>query len=177
MKFCPRCGQPLETEVLNDLPRRVCTACGYIYWNNPLPVAGAVVIDARGQVLLVRRSVEPQLGRWNLPAGYLEFGESIEEAAVREVREESGLLVELTGFLCSVGAGHPDWPWSSLTFSFFYARPVGGELEPGDDADRAAFYLPGALPDPIAFRSHRRALARWQADRERGLSQALGFAS
>lgn len=160
--------------MLSDLPRRVCPACGYIYWNNPLPVAGAAVIDAGGRILLARRAVEPRLGYWNLPSGYLEFGESIEEAAVREVREETGLEVALTGFLISAGAGHRNWPWSSVTFSFFYARPVGGLLCPGDDADQVVFYDLADLPGQIAFPAHQQALVRWQADRARGWGAAWG---
>lgn len=175
MKFCPRCAVEMETQILNDLPRRLCPACGNIYWNNPLPAAGAAVIDRNGHILLVRRAIAPRLGAWNLPAGYMEFGESAEAGAVREVREETGLEVELLGFLASAAATHPRWPWSSISFIFFYARPVGGTLAPGDDADRALFYPPDALPPDIAFRTHRQALDRWQSDRERGALRALGL--
>lgn len=174
MNFCPRCAAALETQTLNELPRRVCSACGYIYWNNPLPVAGAAVIDGAGRILLARRGVEPRLGLWNLPSGYLEFGESIEEAAVREVREETGLEVVLNGFLLSAGAGHRLWPWSSVTFSFFYARPIGGLLRAGDDADQVRFFDPVDLPGQIAFPAHEKALAQWQRDRVRGRGEAWG---
>ncbi len=172
--YCPRCAVLLETQQLNDLPRRVCPSCGYIYWNNPLPVAGAAVIDERGWLLLARRAEEPNTGWWNLPAGFMEWGESAERAARREVREETGAEIEITGFLTSAGGGRPTDQWTSWTFVFFYARMTGGELVAGDDADRAEFFAPDALPPNIAFRSNEKALRQWQQDRQAGLAQALG---
>jgi len=174
MNFCPRCAAPLETRQMNDRPRRVCPACGFIYWNNPLPVAGAAVIDERGYILLARRAEEPRAGWWNLPAGFMEWGESAERAARREVREETGLEIEITGFLTSAGGGYADAQWISWTFVFFYARMNGGVLVAGDDADRVEFFPPDALPPNIAFRSVKKALKQWRADRAAGLPQALG---
>ncbi len=177
MSYCPRCAAPLETEVLNGLPRRVCRSCGFIYWNNPLPVAGAAVIDAGGRLLLARRSEEPRRGYWNLPAGFMEWGESAETGARREVAEETGIAIEITGYLASVGAGHAESPWHSITYVFFYGRPVGGVLAPGDDAEEVAFFAPGELPAEIAFTSNQVALDRWRADRAAGLPAALGLAA
>lgn len=175
MKFCPECRTPLVERELNDRRRLICEECGFIYWNNPLPVAGAAIIDERGHILLVRRSVWPKLGYWNLPAGFMEFGESAESGALREVKEETGLDIEIAGFLTSVGAVHSKWPWSSLTFVFFYGHVLGGELTPGDDADLARYFAPDDLPEDIAFNAHKKALARWQEHRTAGLPQALGI--
>lgn len=174
MKYCPYCRTALETQTINDLPRRVCPACGFTYWNNPLPVAGAAVIDERGYILLARRSVEPRKGYWNLPAGFFEWGESAEAATLREVREETGLEVEITGYLTSYGAGYDRDPWRSISYIFYYARPIGGVLTAGDDADEVRFFPPEALPEAIAFPSNLAALAQWQADRRAGLPAALG---
>lgn len=174
MNYCPRCATRLEVQVLNDRPRLACPACGYIYWNNPLPVAGAAVIDEQGRILLARRAVAPREGWWNLPAGFMEWGESAEEAARREVLEETGLEVVITGYLTAAGAARKDQPWASITYVFYYARPIGGQLQAGDDADEAAFFAPNALPEQIAFSSNRKALAQWNEDRARGLQAALG---
>lgn len=176
MKFCPRCATLLETQIRNELPRRICPSCSFVYWNNPLPVAGAAVIDGQGHILLARRAEEPRLGSWNLPAGFLEWGESAEQGARREVREETGVEIEVTGFLSTAGAGHEWAPWHSLTFIFFYGRPVGGALQAGDDADTVAFFAPDRLPADIAFPAHIQALARWGQDRRAGLALALGRA-
>ncbi len=175
MRYCPSCRAPLETQIINDLPRRVCPECGFTYWNNPLPVASAAVIDARGYILLARRAVEPRKGYWNLPGGFFEWGESAEAATRREVREETGLEIEITGYLTSYGAGHSQDPWRSVSYIFYYARPIGGVLSAGDDADDVRFFPPDGLPAAIAFASNLAALAQWQADRAAGLAAALGY--
>lgn len=177
MKFCPRCGAEMETRTLLDYQRRVCPQCDYIYWNNPLPVAGALVVDERGWVVMALRNEAPAKDSWNIPAGFMEWGESAETAACREVQEETGLEIELMGFLGSYGAGHRKWPWYSVTFIFFYARQVAGALQAGDDAAEVAFFPPDALPDPIIFSSNHHALRRWEADRRRGVGGALGQGS
>ncbi|NOX60646.1 MAG: NUDIX domain-containing protein [Chloroflexi bacterium] len=164
-------------QVLNERPRLVCPRCEFIYWNNPLPVAGAAVIDERGHILLARRAVAPLRGWWNLPAGFMEWGESAEEAACREVREETGIEVLITGYLTAAGVAREEQPWASITYVFYYARPIGGRLRAGDDADDAAFFPPDALPEQIAFSSNRKALACWEEDRSRGRLIALGYAS
>ncbi len=174
MKYCPRCSSEMETRTILDHARRVCPQCGYIYWNNPLPVAGALVIDERGRALLALRNEEPAKDSWNIPAGFMERGESAEEAARREVQEETGLQIELTGYLGSFGGARPQWPWYSVVFVFYYARAVGGVLQAGDDAAEVAFFPPNALPEPIIFSSNHYALRRWAADRQRGLPAALG---
>ncbi|MEZ4516578.1 MAG: NUDIX hydrolase [Chloroflexota bacterium] len=97
--FCPRCGSAMETRVVIDKPRRVCPACGYIHFTDPKVGVGILVTDDEGRVLLVRRGVEPEKGKWSLPAGYLDQGEDPKETAVREVREECGLTVSIERLL------------------------------------------------------------------------------
>ena len=101
LNYCPRCGSPLaeihlETE---DRPRHVCINCGYIFYMNPKVVSGTLpILD--GKVLrLLRRGIEPRLGFWSHPAGFQEWDESTEEAAIRETLEEIGCRVELTQLL------------------------------------------------------------------------------
>lgn len=91
-RFCPRCGRSAEVE----FPRRiVCVHCGYAAYYNPKPVAGAIPVDERGRIVLLRRGFDPGQGRWTFPGGFVDLGESVEEAARRETSEELGMAIEL----------------------------------------------------------------------------------
>ncbi len=91
-RFCPRCGRPAEI----TFPRRiVCGHCGYAAYYNPKPVACAIPVDEEGRVILLRRGFDPGRGRWTFPGGFVDLGESVEEAAHRETREELGMAIEL----------------------------------------------------------------------------------
>jgi ADP-ribose pyrophosphatase YjhB (NUDIX family) len=90
--FCPRCGQPAEV----TFPRRIaCSHCGYSAYFNPQPVAGAIPVDGEGRVILLRRAFDPGRGLWTFPGGFVDLGESVEEAAHRETDEELRMAIEL----------------------------------------------------------------------------------
>src|SRR6185369_3961531 len=95
-RFCMRCGSRLVSRDDHGRSRPTCPACGFIYYRNPAPAAG-VVLRSRTGVLMVRRKFAPAVGAWCLPAGFMEYGESPERCAVRELREETGLRARLTG--------------------------------------------------------------------------------
>ena len=88
--YCPRCGTLMERRVIDNREREVCPACGFIFYRNPVPAVG-VVVALEGKLALVRRRYEPRAGCWALPAGFMELGESAEDAAIRECHEETGL--------------------------------------------------------------------------------------
>ncbi len=91
-RFCPRCGQPAEV----NFPRRIaCSHCGYSAYYNPKPVACAIPFDDEGKVILLRRGFDPGRGLWTFPGGFVDLGESVEEAAHREIHEELGIAIEL----------------------------------------------------------------------------------
>jgi ADP-ribose pyrophosphatase YjhB (NUDIX family) len=91
-RFCPRCGRPADI----DFPRRiVCPHCGYAAYFNPKPVAAAIPVDERGRILLLRRGFDPGRGLWTFPGGFVDLGESVEDAARREADEELGVKLEL----------------------------------------------------------------------------------
>ena len=140
--------------------RPTCPACGYIWYRNPVPAAGVLVVEA-GQVLLVRRKYDPRAGQWCIPAGFMEAGETPEQSAVRELREETGLIARLTG-LFGVYAGFDD-PRVRAVLILYTAERDGGTLVPGDDATEAGWFPLGALPPDIAFAAHRQALAELRA--------------
>ena len=96
VKFCPLCGAAMESRMLmpENAERKVCTRCGFVLFPGPKLVAGCFVVDA-GRVLLLRRGIEPAVGKWTFPGGYVDFGENAADAALRETREEVGMRVAL----------------------------------------------------------------------------------
>lgn len=143
--------------------RRVCEACGFIYFRDP-KVAAVVFAVQDGRVLLVRRGVDPQSGRWALPAGYVDYGEDPRGAAVREVCEETGMTVRITRLIDVLG---PDAPGgTSAIVILFEAEVRGGTLAAQDDVEEVAFFAPDEVPmDEIAFESTRLLLAGWLAQK------------
>jgi 8-oxo-dGTP diphosphatase len=92
VRFCPRCGGSAEV----DFPQRItCPHCGYAAYYNPKPVAAAIPVDGEGRVILLRRGFEPGQGLWTFPGGFVDLGESVEEAARREAVEELGIAIEV----------------------------------------------------------------------------------
>lgn len=150
--FCGSCGGRLD----GRRPHPVCTVCGATAFRDPKVGAGAVVLDGGGRLLLVRRAVDPERGRWALPAGFVDAGEDPRDAVAREVREETGLEVAV-GAVIDVYAGAGQTGGGASFFLAFHARVVGGTLRHGDDADDARFFGPDDLPD-LAFASTRAAV-------------------
>ena len=148
--YCPRCATPLETRKVTDKPRRVCPACDFIYFTDPKVGVGVLVVK-EGKVLLVRRTMKPQRGKWSIPAGFLDRDEDPEVVAVREAFEETGLRVEIEE-LVDVYYNPPSPEGGASVFILYRARLLGGELQAGDDADAAGFFSPDAMPE-IAFDS------------------------
>ena len=169
-KFCPRCATELEWRSAgerprsagerpgstDDRPRPTCPACGFVFYLNPVVGAGALV-EKEGRVVLVRRGVEPKAGYWSLPSGYVEADEMAEDAAVREMEEETGLEVEIDDLLGVYSFGSEPQTGVLILYS---AHPVGGELRAGDDAQDVQTFAPTDMPpdDQIAFRTHLQAL-------------------
>ncbi len=159
VRFCLRCGQRLVRRDDNGTPRPTCPHCGYIHYRNPAPAAG-VILARDGEVLMVKRRYDPRAGAWCLPAGFLEYGESPERCAVRELREETGIRARLTG-LFGVYAGIDD-PRARTVLILYSARATGGRLTPGDDAIAARYFPLDGLPRALAFASHQRAIAEFR---------------
>jgi len=167
VKFCPRCATPLAMVDEHGVLRPTCPACGYIHYHNPVPAAGVLLRTMSG-LLMVRRRYEPSVGAWCLPAGFMEFGESPEACAERELLEETGVRGRVTR-LFNVYTGTDD-PRTRAILILFVAEFESGAVTAGDDAIEAGFFPLHALPGPIAFQSHARALAEFQAELERGES-------
>ncbi|MGQ0552012.1 MAG: NUDIX hydrolase [Planctomycetota bacterium] len=156
-KFCSACGALLVVRSVEGRERTCCDPCAVVHYENPVPAAAVAVLRQR-QVLLCRRAIEPYLGQWGLPAGFQEVDENIETTALREVREESGLIVRLTGLLDVLSTS--DDPRKPSLLVIYSGEEVEGELEPGSDADEAAFHSLDRLPQNLSFRNHRIILER-----------------
>ncbi len=165
--FCPRCGTSMERRYIEGRTRDTCSACEYIYYRNPIPAVG-VVAQLEGGVVLVQRKFPPRAGYWGLPAGYMEMGESAEEAATRECFEETGLVIQPDHLLGVYSYGDST---SSGLIIVYMATVVGGNLQAGDDALEAGIFAPDALPTSMAFRTHLQAIEHWrQQGRPRSMS-------
>jgi len=149
----------MSSDVIGGRERPVCPQCGFVIFKNPVPGVG-VLVEMQDGVVLIKRGHNPKKGRWALPAGFIEADESIEEAAVRECKEETNLDIELLEMFHVDSFPTDPTPQSGIII-FYRAKPISGELKPGDDAAEAMIFPPDALPLSVAFRTHRAALARW----------------
>jgi 8-oxo-dGTP diphosphatase len=147
--FCPMCGTALELRQFAGKPRMRCPACGYTHFRNPGVGAAVVIRDDAGRILLVLRGEgTSRPGLWAVPAGYVDYGEDVRDAARRELQEETGLIAEL-GDVIHVASNFHD-PAKLTVGVWFEGTVVGGELQAGDDADDAQFFALDDLP-PLAF--------------------------
>lgn len=155
--FCPLCGETLEDRFVADEGRNrlVCRGCGSIHYLNPTVVAGTIpVLD--GKVWLLRRAIEPRYGAWTYPAGFVELGETVAEAAMRETREEINLEVRLGDVL-----GVYSRPGMSSVVIVYLAESLS---EPSVGAETLEFGLFGVDQIPwkdLAFWSTEAALRDW----------------
>lgn len=155
--FCTTCGALLVEQMIEERPRRVCPGCGHIHWRNAIPCAGALIIR-NGKVLLIRRSIEPFKGYWDIPGGFCEVDEHPAATAIRETREETGIEIELTGLLGIWLDEYVDRPTLNV---YYLAHPLTRRLRVGDDANGAAWFAPDALPRRLAFANGCLALHAW----------------
>ncbi|MBN1661838.1 MAG: NUDIX domain-containing protein [Anaerolineae bacterium] len=165
LRFCPHCTCELKEQEAYGRVRPVCPTCGYVHFTAP-KVGVSVLAERNGQALLIQRAIEPGLGKWSLPSGFVEWDEAPEVAAMREVAEETGLDVENL-VLLSVDHYTEDYRGPGLNINY-RGLVRGGDLRAADDAARVRFFSPGGLPalDEIAFGSHRQVLADWAGSRE-----------
>lgn len=153
-KYCQYCSGRVTRKRENGTPREYCPRCRVFFYDNPLPVVSTVLVRDR-QVLLVKRGQEPYRGKWCLPSGFAESGESIVEAALRELEEETGVqgkIVQLRDVdSCS------NYFYGDLLFLTFEVEQTGGSLKAGDDAAAVGFFPLARIPR-LAFPSNSKAL-------------------
>jgi len=149
-RFCPRCA----AEATVAFPRSLtCPSCGYGAYYNPKPVACTIPVDEQGRLWLLRRAFDPGRGRWTFPGGFVDLGESVEEAARRETREELEIDAEL-GALVGVYSRRED----RVVLVVYRARALG-EARTTEEATEVRAFAPEELPwDELAFWSTEAAL-------------------
>ena len=159
--YCQRCGQALEQREFEGKPRPTCPSCGLVVFLDP-KVAVVVLVEACGKLLFVQRGAEPQIGKWCFPGGYVDRGEVVEAAARREVQEETGLEVDITGLI-----GVYSLEANPVIVVAYSGRIAGGELAAGTDAQDAGWFDVGALPD-LAFPHNVLIIEDWEASSQTG---------
>jgi ADP-ribose pyrophosphatase YjhB (NUDIX family) len=160
-KYCPRCAAEMVDKEVYGRVRRVCPACRFVQFIDP-KVSAAVMALQDGRVLLVRRAMDPARGSWCFPGGFMEQGETPQQTAQRECREESGFEVEITGLVDVYY--YEDYRGSGVLI-MFKGQVSSGQPQPGDDAEIVAFFGPDELPENIVFDSNLKTLAAWREGR------------
>lgn len=166
MKFCSECGSSrLEWRVPegDTAPRDVCSACGTIHYRNPKIVVGCLA-TLDNAVLLCRRAIEPRLGLWTLPAGFMENGESLEAGAMRETLEEANARVDVGELYAVISL-----PQISQVYMMFRSRLLDRDFGPGPESLEVRLFREDEIPwERIAFRTIARTLRRFFLDRRDG---------
>lgn len=145
-------------DVLDGKTRQVCPQCSEVYYENPLPVASVILANKHREILLVKRAKEPFKGMWCFPIGFAEIGESIEDAALRELREEAGVegkIIQLVDV-----SSHTNVLYGDLLIVTFEVEKIGGEERAGDDALECRYFPVRGMPK-LAFDSQEMALKKF----------------
>ncbi len=162
MNFCSNCGAPVERLVPpdDDRPRYVCKACRSVHYQNPRIVVGCIP-EWEDKILICRRNITPQKGKWTLPAGYLENGESVEEGARRETLEETGAVVkDLSPYRLF------DIPHINQIYLMFRGRMNTLRYNTTRESDRVLLMEEDKIPwNQIAFAAIEKTLTHYFRDR------------
>src|ERR1700748_2545031 len=165
MNFCNQCGAKVEFRIPpgDHLPRYICASCGTIHYENPRIVVGCVP-DYQGKILLCRRGIEPRRGFWTVPAGFMENGETLQQAAAREAKEEPLADVEIGSLLTVVHVLH-----AQQVHVFFRAKLPVPEFAAGTESLEVELFRPEDIPwHDIAFPSTDFTLRRYLEDKAAG---------
>ena len=166
IQHCKQCGAAVVYRLPDDgdaKERAVCPVCNTIHYENPLNVVGTVP-HWGDQVLLCKRNIEPRYGKWTLPAGFMEMGETTAEGAARETDEEAGAQFEMQGLFSLVNVVHV-----GQVHLFYRARLLSDQFKPGIETIEARLFTEEEIPwDELAFRTVKETLKRYFADRRSG---------
>jgi ADP-ribose pyrophosphatase YjhB (NUDIX family) len=150
-RFCPRCGGALERRLIKptEPERLVCGRCGFVFYLDPKIAVGTIIRTAASSIVLVRRAIDPGLGKWVFPGGYVDRGEPLTAAAVREAREECGLEIRLDGLVNIYS-----YPGRTPVIVVYAATAIGGSLAIDDESSESGEFEAEGIPwQELAFRS------------------------
>lgn len=156
--FCGFCGKALHTDLFDGKERQLCRNCREVYYENPLPVVSVIIANHKREILLVRREREPFKDMWCCPIGFAEAGESVEDAALRELEEETGVKGRISQ-LVDVGS-HANYVYGDLLIVTFEAEKIDGSERAGDDASECRYFPIMNLPK-LAFDSQEKAVQKY----------------
>lgn len=162
-KFCSQCGTTTTHRIPPDDTRErdVCENCGAVHYQNPRNVVGVVPVW-QDKILLCKRAIEPRYGKWTLPAGFMELGETTAQGAMRETGEEAGVNIELGPLYTVI-----DVPHAEQVHFFYLAHVLDPKLDPGIETLEAGFFDAADIPwDELAFRTVLTTLEHYLQDRE-----------
>jgi len=166
IKHCRQCGSAVDHRIPDDgdtKPRAVCPSCHTIHYVNPLNVVGTIPMWG-DKVLLCKRNIEPRKGKWTLPAGFMEIGETTAEGAARETAEEAGAQFEMHGLFSLINVARV-----GQVHLFYRASLLSPEFDPGTETQEALLFDEADIPwDEIAFRTVKETLEHFFADRRAG---------
>ena len=164
--YCPKCGSELSTKNIDGHVRQYCPNCGFIFYENPLPVVAALCYRKKGELLLIKRGIPPHKGVWALPTGFLELNESVEEGLQRELREETAVSRKdiLKMKLLDVIYQPSEMYKGVIVIGFSVRLRKNTKIIAGDDAADAAFYNLSEMPDNPFF-SQQQLIAKFKGIR------------
>ncbi len=165
MKFCSNCGAAVALKIPagDTLPRHVCDACSTIHYQNPKMIVGCIA-EWEDRILLCRRAIEPRLGLWTVPAGFMENGETTAQGAARETLEEANARVEVGPLYAMYNIPH-----INQVYILFRARLLDLDFSAGTESLEVKLFDEKDVPwDTIAFATVRNTLHHYYADRKAG---------
>ena len=155
VKFCHICGTSLTDESTHGTEKFNCSSCNHQVFLDP-KLAVVVLAEKNNELLLVKRAIEPSIGKWSFPSGYVDRGEIVEAAAIREVKEETGLNIQITDLIGVYSKKH-----HPIVLVVYSAKIVGGEIEAGEESEEVAFFSTDNLPK-MPFPHDEQILSDWE---------------
>jgi ADP-ribose pyrophosphatase YjhB (NUDIX family) len=173
IQHCKKCGAPVVYRLPDDgdtKERAVCTVCQTIHYENPLNVVGTIPVW-KDMILLCKRNIEPRLGKWTLPAGFMELGESTEEGAARETTEEAGADFTMGPLFSVISV-----PRVGQVHLFYLAELQSDRFSPGPETQEAKLFSADEIPwEDLAFRTVKETIELYLADRNQPIAKVHNF--